>query len=239
MNRLADNLRALLTRDGLSENGLAERTGVPQPTINRILRGDSKDPRDRTVAPLAAFWGMSVDVLKRGDALNPGAAVPVTFHAYEVEAVEADEDFDETKEAWVDSVEVEISAGNGTVVPEFVPTRSRQRYTLKWFKEMGSKPGRVKIAAVRGDSMEPTLYSTDRIAFDLDRTKIVSGRVYVISLGFESRVKRLFRMADGSIRVVSDNPDKDRYPDEHVTDETAGFKVIGQVIERKGSGGLL
>lgn len=241
MDKLIENLTALLERDKerfRSVNALALESKVPQPTISRILTGQIKDPSDRVVRKLAAVWGLSVDVIKRGDALNPRASVPVTFHAYDVEAVEAEEDFDESKEAWVDSVEIEISAGNGTVVPEFVPTRSRQRYTLKWFKEMGAKPGRVKIAGVRGDSMEPTLYAADRIAFDMDRTKIVSGRVYVASLGFEPRVKRLFRLADGRIRVVSDNPDKERYPDEFVEDDTAGFKVIGEVIERKGAGGL-
>lgn len=238
MNKLAENIRALLAREQISENVLAERTKVQQPTINRILRGESKEPRDSTIAPIAAYYGISVDVLKRGDALNPSAGVPVTFQAYDVEAVEADEDFDEAKEAWVECVEIEISAGNGTVIPEFVPTKSRQRYTLKWFKDMGAKPGHVKVAGVRGDSMEPTLYASDRIAFDLGRTKVISGRVYVVSLGFEARVKRLFRLADGCIRVVSDNTDKARYPDERVADDTAGFKVIGEVIERKGSGGL-
>jgi phage repressor protein C with HTH and peptisase S24 domain len=238
MNRLVANLRSLIARQGISENELSERTGVPQPTINRILRGESKDPRDRTVLPLAAFFGVPLEVMKRGDALDPKAAIPVTVRAYDVEPVEADEGFDPDTEAMVDSVEIEISAGNGTVVPEFVPTRTRQRYTLKWFKDMGAKPEDVRIAGIHGDSMEPTLYSTDRIAFDLGKTRIISGRVYVLSLGFEARVKRLFRVADGRIRVVSDNPDKSRYPDEFVEDETAGFLVIGEVIERKGSGGL-
>ena len=238
MNKLAENIRALLVRDGISENVLSERTGVKQPTINRILRGESKDPRDSTIAPIANHYGISVDILKRGNALDPSAGVPVSIRAYDVEAVEADEDFDESKEAWVESVEIEISAGNGTVVPEFVPTRSRQRYTLKWFKDMGAKPGDVKIAGVHGESMEPTLYASDRIAFDLGKTRIFSGRVYVISLGFECRVKRLFRLADGRIRIVSDNQDKSRYPDEFVDDGTIGFAVIGEVIERKGSGGL-
>lgn len=238
MNRLATNLRGLLQREGLSENALSERTGVPQPTINRILKGESKDPRDRTVAPLADYFGVPLEVMKRGDALDPNAKMPVTVRAYDVEAVEADENFDPEQEAMVDSVEVEISAGFGAVVPEFVPTKSRQRYTLKWFKEMGAKPADVRVAAVRGDSMEPTLYATDRIAFDLGKTRVISGRVYVISLGYEARVKRLFRLADGRIRVVSDNPDKSRYPDEFVSEDTAGFMVIGEVIERKGSGGL-
>lgn len=51
---------------GLSQNELAERTNVPQPTIHRILIGESKDPRHSTVKPLADFFGVTVAQL-RGD----------------------------------------------------------------------------------------------------------------------------------------------------------------------------
>jgi transcriptional regulator with XRE-family HTH domain len=64
MNRLPDNLRFLLTESGISENDLAEQTGVPQPTINRILRGLSRDPRDGTLRPLAEFFGVTVEELR-------------------------------------------------------------------------------------------------------------------------------------------------------------------------------
>jgi len=70
MNRLAVNLKTLLAQQGLSENELAERTGVQQPTINRILRGESKDPRDSTVEPLARYFGVSVEALRRGSSID-------------------------------------------------------------------------------------------------------------------------------------------------------------------------
>lgn len=66
MNNLATNLRSLIDSQGISENELAERTGVPQPTINRILRGESRDPRDKTVLPLADYFGVSLEEMKRG-----------------------------------------------------------------------------------------------------------------------------------------------------------------------------
>lgn len=241
MNNLAKNLRFLLDREGMSENTLGERTGVPQPTINRILRGESRDPRDSTIRPLAKFFGVGLEDLKT-TAFHGTGAVPmlrkVVVHAYDVDGVDGDEGFDAEKEVWVDAVEVELSGGPGIVMPEYVPTKYRQRYTLKWFKDMGANPDSVKVMAVRGQSMEPTLYETDRVAVNLAADTIQSGKVYALIMGGECRIKRLFRTADGSIRIVSDNPDKTRYPDEVVGDDLAGFKVLGRVIERKGTGGL-
>ncbi|MFT3790792.1 MAG: hypothetical protein QM741_06890 [Rudaea sp.] len=51
-------------------------------------------------------------------------------------------------------------------------------------------------------------------------------------------MKRLFRLADGRVRIVSDNPDKTLYPDEFVEFDVEGFTVLGKVVERKGTKGL-
>lgn len=49
---------------GLSEYRLAQLTGVPQPTIHRIVNGESEDPKTATVKPLASYFGISVDELR-------------------------------------------------------------------------------------------------------------------------------------------------------------------------------
>lgn len=67
MLRLADNLRYLLGEARLSENALAEKTGIPQPTINRILKEQSKDPRDSTLVPIAKYFRVSVEALRRAN----------------------------------------------------------------------------------------------------------------------------------------------------------------------------
>ncbi len=44
----------------ISENELARRTGVPQPTIHRILTGESRYPTPKTLKPLADHFGVSM-----------------------------------------------------------------------------------------------------------------------------------------------------------------------------------
>lgn len=49
-----DYLKAI--RDtGLTQNQVAERTGIPQPTISKIERGDIRDVRSKSYRALAAL----------------------------------------------------------------------------------------------------------------------------------------------------------------------------------------
>lgn len=60
------NLKWLMS-DKISPTALAEITKVPQPTIFRILQGDSADPRTSTIRPLAEYFGVSVSDLRDRD----------------------------------------------------------------------------------------------------------------------------------------------------------------------------
>lgn len=64
MNTVSENLAYLLAKNGMNATLLAGRTGVPQPTIHRILTGESADPRTSTLAPLADYFGVSVAWLR-------------------------------------------------------------------------------------------------------------------------------------------------------------------------------
>lgn len=64
MNWTAKNLAALMEAREISANALADATGTNQPTITRILNSESGEPRDSTLAPLAAFFGLTIHQLK-------------------------------------------------------------------------------------------------------------------------------------------------------------------------------
>lgn len=63
---IAVRLRAKMNEKSLSENELGRRAGVPQPTIHRILHGDSKTPRKPTVEKLARSLGVTPEWLLFG-----------------------------------------------------------------------------------------------------------------------------------------------------------------------------
>jgi len=56
--------------------------------------------------------------------------------------------------------------------------------------------------------------------------------VYALRYGDELRIKRLFRVYDGGLRIVSDNP---TFPDEQISREAMQhIAVIGKLIWRAG-----
>lgn len=246
MNQLAENLRRAMAVESLSENQLSRNTGVPQPTIHRILSGRVADPRDGTLRPLAEYFGVSVEELRTGYLAtsrpsNNIVAEPVA--AYKVKSVDGTDGLDPDREIAVAEVDVLVSAGAGLRMPEFVDTRYRMSYQLSWFRNVGAKPENVRVMRVTGDSMERTLFDGDRVAINLaDNKHISDGKVYVFTTGGvdpDVKIKRLFKTSDGRLRVVSDNADKALYPDEILgTEEAANVFIIGRVIDRSGRGGL-
>lgn len=79
---------------------------------------------------------------------------------------------------------------------------------------------------VRGDSMEPLLKDGDTLLVDQSDTEVKDGRIYVVTLGDELRVKRIQKGFKGYV-LRSENP---RYADITIEGEDlASFRVHGRV----------
>lgn len=53
----------LMSEIGIKESELARQTGLPQTTINRLLIGDTSDPRANTLKPIAKYFGVTIGQL--------------------------------------------------------------------------------------------------------------------------------------------------------------------------------
>jgi transcriptional regulator with XRE-family HTH domain len=85
--KIGENLRKEMDRQGVTEYALGKRSGVPQPTIHRILTGESRNPKARTLDRLARTLGMSHDDLVRGEPRRPGLPVRDETPAYDPETL--------------------------------------------------------------------------------------------------------------------------------------------------------
>lgn len=65
-------LAAKLQEFGWSENELARRSGVTQPTIHRIITGESQDPRQANVEKIAKALGVTAQWLRHGGSSEAG-----------------------------------------------------------------------------------------------------------------------------------------------------------------------
>jgi phage repressor protein C with HTH and peptisase S24 domain len=163
------------------------------------------------------------------------------LHAYAVRAIDGDGDVDQMTESLVPFVDMVAGAGPGQWSPEYVETKYRMPFQRDWFRRFGAKPENVRVMRVNGASMERVLFDGDKIAvhFTLEETQIRSGNMYAFALDGEVVVKYIFRHG-GGYRIVSENSDKQAYPDIFVEADAIGDRValFGQVIDRSGSGGL-
>jgi len=55
-------LQQLLDQYGENSHSLSIKTGVPQPSIHRVLKGLTREPRKATLQPLADFFGVDISV---------------------------------------------------------------------------------------------------------------------------------------------------------------------------------
>lgn len=228
------NTRLLVKQIG-SITGFAERLGKSQGQVSHFA---GENPIKNIGNKIAREIEEAFD-LERGwlDVQQTEKKVK-KVKAFEIRGVDGDDGLDGETDALVSVVTAELSAGDGQTV-EFVETKYRLPYQIEWLRSVGvRKPEDVHVMVARGESMEPNVSSGDKMLIHLRNNRIESGGVYAIMLDGECRIKRLFRVADG-IRIVSDNADKLKYPDDLVTPENAErLIIIGRAIHRQTSKGL-
>lgn len=86
-----------------------------------------------------------------------------------------------------------------------------------------SNPDNLKIIYAAEYSMYPTVAPDSPLFVDVsdkDPTALKSGGVYVFTHNHELRMKRIFvSYGSQTVKLTSDNPDKNRYPDEFINNE--------------------
>lgn len=125
-------------------------------------------------------------------------------------------------------MDVELAAGVGGELME-----ENQGYTLRFSKSTlrrcGVEARNAACVKVSGNSMEPRLFNGDVVGVDTGNRRIVDGDTYAINHGGLLRVKRLYRLPNGGVRVNSLNSEE--HPDEMLSGNDAkGLSVIGRVF---------
>lgn len=96
---------------------------------------------------------------------------------------------------------------------------------------MGIDAGNVVCITVSGNSMEPVIPDGGRIGVDKGRPTIKDGDMFAINHNNQLRVKILYRLPRGGLRMRSFN--RDEHPDEEYTDEqlrSENIVILGRVF---------
>ncbi|WP_405120789.1 S24 family peptidase [Pseudomonas leptonychotis] len=236
-----DKLKALYDAKkkerGLTHHSLADALDISQSGVSHYLNGTN--PLNTAVAStFAELLGVEISEF------SPRLSEEIRRQAQAVisaRPVEANAELIGTMSAWDSSTplgddevaiplykEVELAAGCGATEVIEVPGRLL-RFAKSTLREAGVMQANAVCATVKGRSMERLIMDGATIGIDTGSTAIEDGEIYAFDQGGMLRVKYLYRLPGGSVRVRSENDEE--FPDETLTaEEFAQVRMLGWVF---------
>lgn len=132
-----------------------------------------------------------------------------------------------------DYVDAFGSCGPGALPPQYEEVTVVVKFEARELRDRAiGNFHALKLAHVKGDSMEPTLMHNDQVLVDTAVDTFIDDAIYAIQQDGHLRFKRIQKKMNGTIIIKSDNPNAGE-PESYTADEAAEFKVIGRVIPFK------
>lgn len=207
MNHIAQNLKFLRARQGLTQKQLAEQLGVKQPVIGSYEEGRAFPPLP-VLLKLADFFQVSLDELSRTDLNKPGRLLRKVESSKEVLAITVDASGDENVELVLHKAAAGYLAGYQD--PEFISELPKIKMPVL------PRNRTIRAFEIRGDSMLPV--PSGSIVFGgyvESLAQVKNGSTYILITETEGIVfKRLFLHPDkrNHFLLVSDNTHYAPYP---------------------------
>ncbi|WP_322115106.1 helix-turn-helix transcriptional regulator [Pseudomonas aeruginosa] len=126
--------------------------------------------------------------------------------------------------------QVELAAGDGRIAVQEIPGR-KLRFSLPALREAGVNPKKAICAKIRGNSMEPLIMDRSTIGIDQSATDVIDGEIYALEHEGMLRVKYLYRLPGGGLRLRSFNRaehDDEEYSPKEM--QSQGINIIGWVF---------
>ena len=212
--QMHERLRARIRQLGMSVADVAREAGVNRSFVYDILRGRSQVPKLERLTAIAKVVKVDPDWLLSGKGRVQGGD-PIT-EEYHNEFVA------------IQYAAARPSMGGGAVVEaEDRPGRDFH-FRRAWIRDrLKAAPSMLRVMAVQGDSMMPTLDEGDVILVDMNQRNATPPGVFVLHDGMGLVAKRLEHVPLSDpprVRIISDNP---RYSPYECTLEE--INIVGRV----------
>ncbi|MDT8758255.1 helix-turn-helix domain-containing protein [Sphingomonas psychrotolerans] len=215
----SERLRDALVQSGLTQSELADRVGLKQPSIGRLLTGETKTTR--VLDLIASALDISPAYL-RGETDDPtpmanGAAAARKLRARDGDGGDA-----------VELSELDLAYGMGSTFIDDLPVKAEPRtFSRAWLRNFTDSPtSNLFFARGLGDSMAPTIMSEDILLIDTaQQTPRMADQIWAVAMHGMGMIKRLRPSKDGGMRLMSDN--------QNVREDVAYHEelfVIGRVV---------
>lgn len=246
MSTLAERVKLARDRLNLSQQDVADATGMSQPSYYKIEKGHTK--RTTYINELAKVFEVNVDWLANGSGeMLSGAAnkVEEAKHAgneitsdpekelariLEAGSVSTDDSDDEMVSIPIYDLYFCCGDGNGSC--EFENIKGYRKLPPSFFKDRNIRPEDFKLICAINDSNHPYIKDGDEVGIVITDREIKDGEYYAILLDGDRMIKQIFREAGGSYRLSSFNK---AYPDKVVTPEhNESLIIAGRQVYRAG-----
>ena len=194
MTTLSERLTSLMNEKGISQAELARLIGIKQPSVFKILNGETRNPKK--ILEIATALNVDPHWLKTGE----GGPAP----SYRIVEVSEPQNPNTVR---VDILDVEASAGNGAYLSPTEQGLLSQEFDLTFFRQQFGRADakHLKLITVKGDSMAPTLESGDLLYVDISENYFAADGLYVFTFDGQTFIKRLQKVGKEML-VISDNP---------------------------------
>lgn len=220
MNTLSERLKFLLNEKGLTQEEFANLIGITQPSVFKILNGQTKNPTK--IYEIATALGVDIDWLKTGKGENRQKSINLL-------PVSAEQDNEHSHR--IDVLDAEAHAGTDGFInadyPEIVQSI--------WLSDLGVSQilGRktangISIIKVPTDSMMPTISPRDLVFIDTNVNTFTTDGIYVFKLNGKSFIKRLQLLPSGVLQATSDNTNY--LPFEITEEQFDTAEIVGKFV---------
>lgn len=215
---IGERLEWLIADRRSSQSAVAREIGVSQPSIGRLINGETRETGK--LLELARALRTSPEYLV-GETDNP----------------EPDARFEDRQQAFrapqrehTDDVEIshiDLRYGLGGTYLDQPIEENKLVFPRTWLRQFtDAAPEHLCWAAGQGDSMFPTIGHGEPILIDLgDKTPRMSDLIWAFAYGDIGMIKRLRPLPDGSVEILSDNPN---VPPARAVD--GELHIIGRVV---------
>lgn len=225
---LKDRLKSARKAKGITQAQVAEHIkDLTQSAYSQLESGKSKSTTK--AVELAQLFGVNINWLATGEGEMTPSFDPTKLAGYAVI-----ETWDDSTPLEEDEVEIPFykdlafACGHGAEGVAYDNEWRKLRFSRMTLNRLGVYRDNTFAATARDDSMMPTINDGDTIFVDRGRNHIKDGKIFAIEHGGLFYCKRLYKLPNGGVRVVSDNSDE--FPEYIVTrEEMADFIVIGWV----------
>lgn len=219
---LKDRLKLARKNASLTQAELAQRVGIKQASISEIERGLTRS--SGYLIKIAQVCGVDPIWLSEGaGSIDSSTTSLKTMPSYiesnaellgDLVTWETEDPLDDDDCEVPYYAEVEFAGGNG--MTEVIEVASRKlRFSNSTLRAAGVECQNAACARIKGKSMERLILDGAAIGFDRACTSIIDGEIYAFNQDGMLRVKYLYRLPGGLIRIRSENFEE--YPDEMIS----------------------